>query len=310
MKGFSWAAALAACLSPIGPVAAKPPTHTASVVTADFGMETFRLWQGRAPGAMSDDAAEVPTLTLFRPQPGTENGTAVIVAPGGGYTMLASILEGRQVADWFASRGIAAFVLTYRVGTKARLPIPLFDGARAVRYVRANAARFRIGADRIGMIGFSAGGHLAATTAGRADPGNPTSPDEVERASSKPDFVVLGYPWLEGTTILPAGYSQYCSFLRAACDPKEYVQYRPTTDVTSNFPPTFIYHTTADTLVRADGVVTFYQALLAKKVPVEMHIFANGPHGTGMGGADRALSQWPQLLDEWLRGRGLLTKPN
>lgn len=308
VKGLTRAAVLAACLSCLGPTMAQSAAGTIPVPTAELGIETFRLWPGRAPGASSDDAAEVPTLTLFRPQVGTENGTAVIVAPGGGYVMLASNLEGRQVADWFTSRGIAAFVLTYRVGAKARLPIPLFDGARAVRYVRANASRFRIAPDRIGMIGFSAGGHLAATTAAKADAGNAASADEIERVGSKPDFVILGYPWLEGTAILPAGYSQYCAFTRSTCDAKAYVQYRPITDVTFSFPPTFIYHTTADSVARADGVVAFYQALLARKVPVEMHIFANGPHGTGLGGADRALSQWPQLLDEWLRGQGLLTK--
>lgn len=304
------AAALAAQIA--GAEAIAQSSATASdqmpLQASALGLETVRIWPGQAPQASSDGADEVPTLTLFRPHPGTANGTAVIVAPGGGYLALASILEGRQVADWFSSRGITVFLLKYRVGPKARLPIPLIDGARAVRYVRANAARFAIKPDRIGMIGFSAGGHLATTIAGTADAGSAGSADPVERASSKLDFAVLGYPWLEGMAIGAGGKSQYCSIQQPPCDAKQYVQYRPVKNVTASFPPTFIYHTTADSLVRADGIVTFYQALIANKVPAEMHIFANGQHGTGLGGADPALSHWPELLEQWLRGQGLLTK--
>lgn len=312
MKVLAIASMLAAATISNGPVAAQAaapaPADTVALPAAALGLETVRLWQGRAPEASSDGAAETPTLTLFRPQFNTENGTAVIVAPGGGYMALSMMLEGRQVADWFTSRGITAFVLQYRVGPKARLPIPLLDGARAVRYVRANAARFKINPNRIGMIGFSAGGHLTATTAGKADAGMATSPDPIERVSSRPDFAILAYPWLEGAAIEPTGKSQYCMFQGTACDSKRYIQYRPINDVTESFPPTFIYHTTADSLVHATGIVSFYQALIAKKVPVEMHIFANGQHGTGLGGADPALTHWPELLEEWLRGQGLLKK--
>ncbi|HEX7742634.1 MAG TPA: alpha/beta hydrolase [Sphingobium sp.] len=312
MKALVIASMLAAAAISNGPVAAQAaapaPADTVALPAAALGLETVRLWQGRAPEASSDSAAETPTLTLFRPQFNTENGTAVIVAPGGGYMALSMILEGRQVADWFTSRGITAFLLQYRVGPKAHLPIPLLDGARAVRYVRANAARFKINPNRIGMIGFSAGGHLTAMTAGKVDAGIATSSDPIERVSSRPDFAILGYPWLEGTAIEPTGKSEYCRFQGTACDSKRYIQYRPINDVTENFPPTFIYHTTTDSIVHANGVVSFYQALVAKKVPVEMHVFANGPHGTGLGGADPALTRWPELLEEWLRGQGLLKK--
>ncbi len=288
-----------------------PPLATAAPVPDRdplLGLETFRLWPSRAPQATSDTADEVPTLTLFRPQPGHANGTAVIVAPGGGYTHLAGILEGRDVASWFTAHGVTAFVLAYRVGPKARLPIPLLDGARAVRFVRAGAARWQIAPDRIGMIGFSAGGHLAASVAGRATAGDASSADPVEQASSRPDFVVLGYPWLEGTTLDAQGQSQYCQFARGDCSPAAYAQYHPADQVTDRFPPTFIYHTTADALVKPVGSLVFYQALVAHHVPVEMHIFANGPHGTGLGGTDPALSHWPDLLAEWLRGLGLLDR--
>lgn len=312
MKALVIASMLAAGTLSAAPVmaqvAAPASAHAAPIPAAALGLETVRLWPGRAPEASSDKADETPTLTIFRPQPGSENGTSVIVAPGGGYMGLSMVSEGRQVADWFNSRGITTFLLQYRVGPKARLPIPLLDGARAVRYVRANAARFKLNPNRIGMIGFSAGGHLTATTAGKADAGNATSPDPIERVSSRPDFAILGYPWLEGMMIEKGGKSQYCMFQGKACDPKQYVQYRPIDDVTERFPPTFIYHTTADSLVGANGIVNFYEALIAKKVPAEMHIFANGQHGSGFGGADPALARWPELLELWLRGQGLLKK--
>ena len=273
-----------------------------------LGIETFRLWQTRAPLATSDNPDEIPTLTLFRPPSGRDTGTAVIVAPGGSYMGLSGILEGRDVAAWFAAHGVTAFVLNYRVGARARLPTPLLDGVRAVRFVRANAARWHISAARIGMIGFSAGGHLAASVAGLATPGDAPSPDPIERVDSRLDFVVLAYPWLEATTLDAQGRSQYCQFARTSCNPAAYAQYRPIDRVTDAYPPTFIYHTTTDTLVKTSGSLTFYQALAAHHVPVEMHIFANGAHGTGLGGADPALAHWPELLAEWLRGLGLLDK--
>ena len=310
----AWGYSGLAMADPATPGAQPAPAEAAlpaSVPNRDrfLGIETMRLWPDRAPQATSDAPEEVPTLTLFRPQPGRANGTAVIVAPGGGYIGLAGMLEGRDVASWFTARGVTAFVLAYRVGPKARLPIPLLDGARAVRYVRANAANWHIAPDHIGMIGFSAGGHLTASTAGLAKPGDPASPDPVERVSSRPDFVILGYPWLEGTAVDSSGHSQYCQFARSNCNPADFVQYRPVDTVTANYPPTFIYHTTADSLVRPGGSLAFYQALVAHNVSVEMHIFAQGPHGTGLGGADPALSRWPDLMAEWLRGLGQLDKP-
>ena len=189
--------------------AQEVPGKPDSAQEALFDLSAIRLWSGRAPEARSDDPAEVPTLTIFRPPPGSDNGTAIIVAPGGGYIGLSLVLEGRQVADWFTSRGITAFVLKYRTGPRARLPVPLLDGARAVRYVRANAARLRIAADRIGMIGFSAGGHLAASIAAEAASANPASPDPVERVSARPNFVVLAYPWLNATVVSASRTSQY-----------------------------------------------------------------------------------------------------
>lgn len=307
-------AALIQSLSSAPGWAVEPPATPAGGSVAPLSrddflkLETYRLWPGRAPQASSDGDDETPTLTLFRPPMGAGNGTAVIVAPGGGYIGLAVDLEGRQVADWFTSRGVTAFLLKYRIGPKARLPIPLLDGARAVRFVRANAKSFRIDPARVGMIGFSAGGHLSAMTATEAATGQADAADPVERVSSRPDFLILGYPWLEATDIRPDGKSWYCIFAKTNCRPADYVQFSPFRTLRADMPPTFIYHTTNDSLVPVGGSVRFYTALQERKVPVEFHAFQSGPHGTGLGGVDPALGRWPDLLEQWLRALKLLEK--
>lgn len=311
------ASAIALCWTSVGASQPAPATvRSAEALRPDAPLpdilktETYRLWPGRAPKASSDAPDETPTVTLFRPPRGKANGTAVIIAPGGAYIALSGGLEGSEPAAWFTARGVTAFVLTYRVGSTARLPTPLLDGARAVRFVRAHAAAFGVDSRRIGMMGFSAGGHLAATTAVEATPGRPVDADLVERASSRPDFLILGYPWLEGTQITGDGKSQYCAFARlrapTPCNPADYVGFAPTLHVTETAPPTFIYHTTNDELVPVAGSVRFYEALVAHKVPAELHVFESGHHGSGLGGPSPALSRWPDLMQEWLRRRGLL----
>lgn len=168
--------------------------HAEQPITLDqaLGIVTLPLWDGPAPGS-SPENADTPTLTVFVPQPGRANGTAVIVAPGGAYLGLASNLEGRQVADWLASRGITAFVLKYRLGARNPYPIPLQDAQRAIRLVRSFEKRYDLAPNRVGMIGFSAGGHLAATAATLFDSGNAQSADPVERLSDRPDFLILSY---------------------------------------------------------------------------------------------------------------------
>ncbi|MFC4595482.1 alpha/beta hydrolase [Sphingobium tyrosinilyticum] len=297
-------------LALIDPAIGKTGKEDSKLLKDDFlDVEEFRLWPGRAEGAESDKPDETPTLTVFRVLKGAENGAAVIVAPGGGYVGLATALEGRPVADWFTSRGITAFLLKYRTGPRARLPIPLSDGRRAVQFVRANATKYGIDPNRVGMIGFSAGGHLAAMTAVQAVSGAAEAADQVDRVSSRPNFLVLAYPWLEGMKIDAKGQSQYCMFAGVNCRPEDYASFTPLQHVTGDMPPTFIYHTTNDSLVPAEGSLRFYEALHSRKVPVEMHVFGPGEHGSGMGGSDPALARWPELLEHWLRGRGLFTKP-
>ena len=273
-----------------------------------LGIATFPLWEGGAPEALGNAADDVPTITIFRPHAGTGNGTAVIVAPGGAYLGLAANLEGRQVADWFTSRGVTAFVLKYRLGRKYLYPIPLSDARRAIRLVRSRAKEFGIVPNRVGMMGFSAGGHLTAMASTMFDDGQPTSPDLVERLGSRPDFQILGYPWVNAMKPDQRGFLSYCSALKLEAEKcKQFEQYSPDLHVTARTPPAFIYHTTDDELVPVDASVTLYRALRTADVPVEMHIFAKGKHGSGLGLGDAALDLWPTLLEAWLRARGLLT---
>lgn len=290
-------------------VAAAPKLPSDSPLPDGLRPDTYRLWPGRAPGATSDAVDDTPTLTVFRPLRSRANGTAVVIAPGGAYIALSEPSEGLEPAAWFAGRGVTAFVLTYRVGDKAALPTPLLDGARAIRFVRAHAADFGIDPARIGMMGFSAGGHMAAVTGtlGNARFAGPA--DAVDGVSSRPDFLVLAYPWLEATQAGNGGLV-YCELMvrrNQPCSARDLASLLPTTAVTPDTPPTFIFQTTDDTVAPVAGVVRFYQALVAQKVPAELHVFETGAHGAGLGGASPALSRWPELLDGWLRQRGLLT---
>ncbi|HLV88998.1 MAG TPA: alpha/beta hydrolase [Candidatus Sulfotelmatobacter sp.] len=281
---------------------------------ADLPVEQFLsisaipLYNGPVPGEKSVDPATAPFLTVFPPWE-KSNGTAVIIAPGGGYTMLASNHEGRQEADWFAQLGVVAFVLKYRMGPQHRYPQPLQDAQRAIRLVRSRAADFGISPDRIGFMGFSAGGHLAAETGTEFDAGNPQAPDPVERVSSRPDFLVLGYPWLNAMNADQDGKSEYCRNIdlhdAELCE-RYSAMYSPERHVSHNTPPVFIFHTTTDDGVPVQASVSFYSALIVAKVPAEMHIFYEGPHGVGMGRSNPYLNVWPTLLEGWMRNRGLL----
>jgi acetyl esterase/lipase len=232
----------------------------------------------------------------------------VVVAPGGGYGALAMDHEGRQVAAYFNAMGVSAFVLKYRLGPKYRHPIELGDAQRALRLVRSRAQEYGVNADRIGLMGFSAGGHLAATAGTRFDGGTASAPDPIDRASSRPDFLILGYPVITFETgVTHAGSVR--NLLGENPDPKLIELMSNELHVTPETPPTFLFHTNADTGVVAENSVRFYLALRKAKVPAEMHIFENGPHGVGLALGDPALGAWPVLLTNWMRGRGLLTKP-
>jgi acetyl esterase/lipase len=277
-----------------------------------LGISTIRLWPGDAPEAKGNGCDDIPTLSVLRPQPGHENGSAIVVMPGGAYMGLAAILEGREVADWFAARGFTAFVLRYRLGKKYLLPVPLIDARRAVQLVRARANDYHFNPNRIGVIGFSAGGNLAGNAETQFMPGKPDAEDPIERVSSRPDFAVLGYPWI-GAISTNTAHLTYCQLMDLLKDGPQRCEelrkaYSPDLFVTKETPPTFIYHTTDDKTVPVEQALSMYNALLKTGVPVEMHIFGSGTHGSGLGMGNAALDQWPGLLETWLRDQGFLTK--
>ncbi len=287
----------------------KQPCATAGENNAFLGIETMRLWPGDAPQAKGNACEDTPTLTELDPHPGRENGLAVIVLPGGAYIGLAGNLEGRQVADWFAARGFRAFILQYRLSSNGYLlPVPLLDAHRAIQTVRARAADYQIDPNRIGVIGFSAGGHLAALAATQPSDGDPNSNDPIERVSSKINFLMLGYPWI-GAVSSDTSHLSYCKLFNVMdrCEQLR-TAYSPDLFVTKDTPPTFWYHTADDVTVPIEQGLRFYQALLKAGVPVEAHIFAHGSHGSGLGGGDPVLDQWPALLESWLRAQGLLQR--
>jgi acetyl esterase/lipase len=295
---------LLACLSAL---AQKQPCATAGTDNAFLGIQTIRLWPGEAPEAKGKACEDTPTLTIFAPQHGHENGSAVVVLPGGAYLNLAANLEGRQIADWFAAHGFRAFVLGYRLSSNGYLlPVPLLDARRAIQTVRARARDYGIDPNRIVVIGFSAGGHLAALAATQPVAGKPEADDPIERVSSRPDFLVLGYPWI-GAISSDTSHLSYCKLFNVMdrCEALR-VAYSPDLFVTKETPPTFWFHTFNDQTVPVEQGLRFYEALVKAGVPAEAHIFANGPHGFGLGKGDASLDQWPGLLESWLRAQGLL----
>ena len=265
--------------------------------------DTIVLWADGAPDAVGKEPADIPRLTPYLPK-GKATGAAVIVCPGGGYQHLAAH-EGGPVAEWLNSLGITAFVLKYRLGPRYHHPVQLRDAARAIRLVRARSSDWRIDPQRIGILGFSAGGHLASTAGTHLDSGNPDAQDPVDRVSSRPDFLVLAYPVI---SFDPAIAHRGSVRNLLGDNPAQALLDDLSNDlrVTADTPPTFLFHTDADTGVVPEHSIRFYLALRRARVPAEIHVFEKGPHGVGLALDDPSLGLWPTLLTNWLRGRGLL----
>jgi acetyl esterase/lipase len=270
--------------------------------------DTILLWPDGAPGALGNDDADQPSLTVFRthrfPAP---SSTAIIIAPGGSYTNLSLNMEGRQVANLLNASGITTFMLKYRLGPRYHHPIELGDAQRAIRLVRSRAAEFGVSPDRIGMLGFSAGGHLTSTAGTHFDAGKANATDPIERVSSRPDFLILCYPVISFDPAITHATSQR-NLLGDKPEQRLLDELSNELQVTPQTPPTFLFHTNADTGVVAENSVRFYLALRKAKVPAELHIFEPGGHGVGLALGDPQLGPWSTLLVNWLRGRGLLTK--
>jgi acetyl esterase/lipase len=260
------------------------------------------LWPSGAPGALGSDPADQPSLTPFVVPKGSGSGAAIVVCPGGGYQNLAMDKEGYAIAKWLNTLGVSAFVLKYRLGPRYRHPIELGDAQRAIRMVRSRAAEYGVQPDRIGIMGFSAGGHLASTAGTHFDSGKPDAADPIDRAASRPDFMVLCYPVISFVAFVHQGSKR--NLLGDNPDPKLVELLSNELQVTRETPPAFLFHTTTDATVPVENSVMFYSALRKAGVPAEMHIYERGPHGVGLAANDPVLSTWPARLADWLRIHG------
>jgi acetyl esterase/lipase len=264
------------------------------------------LWPDGPPGLAKDSPALKPTITVYRPSPEKATGSVIVVCPGGGYGGHADH-EGRPIAEWLNGLGITAVVLKYRLAPHSHHPEMLQDAARAIRTVRANADAWKIDPKRVGVLGFSAGGHLASTIATHFDAGDPNATDPIDRQSSRPDRAILIYPVISMNPPYTHGGSR--RNLIGANPSKELSDSLSNElQVTKDTPPTFLAHTDEDKAVSAENPLLFALALRREKVPVELHLFEKGQHGLGLGREGFAFSEWPKLCEKWLDGQGFLKK--
>jgi acetyl esterase/lipase len=243
-------------------------------------------------------------MTTYLPPLGQGNGTAVVIFPGGGYAHLSMEKEGSDVANWLAASGVTSFVVRYRLGPKYHHPTMLNDAQRAIRTVRARAAEWSVDPARIGVIGFSAGGHLASTTGTHFDAGWPASTDAIERASSRPDFMMLIYPVITMLDSVIAHRGSRVNLIGESPEPTLVRLLSNETQVTRATPPAFIVHSTDDRTVPVENALLMYQALRNAAVPVEMHVFEYGGHGYGLAPNDPVLAAWTTTAESWLRRHG------
>jgi acetyl esterase/lipase len=246
----------------------------------------------------------VPTLTVYPPAVDRPNGTAVIVCPGGGYARLSTEREGVQYARWLNTLGVTAFVLKYRQQEYGH-PAPLQDVLRAVRIVRSRAAEFKIDPARLGVMGSSAGGHLAASAGTLFDHPAGRTGAALDATSGRPDFLILMYPVITmDDAAVHAGSRK--SLLGATPAPEMLALMSLEKQVTATTPPTLLIHTQEDTSVPVENSLRFFQALTKARVPAELYAFEHGSHGMGMRAGLGTASDWPKRAEEWLRNRGLL----
>jgi len=290
--------------------AAQTPAATSAPVVPAAALphgQIEYLWPNGAPGAVGTEEQDKPHLEIFSGY-GPGPHTAVIVCPGGGYTHLAYEHEGTRIAEWLNLRGITAFVLTYRLAPRYHYPAPILDGYRSVRWVRSHAADFGIAPDRIGMWGFSAGGHLVGMVGTHFEDGNPQAADPIDRVSDRPDFVISSY----GVLSMQPGIGKpgaMALLLGTHPSPEVLDDVSPDKHVTPRTPPFFLFATTFDEGVPVVCTVSFYTALVRARVPAEMHIFQQGPHGVALGQSYPELASWPDLLENWLRLNGWIPYP-
>lgn len=281
--------------------------------------EILPLWNDAIPNSQKSDEVEVvtdgdiisiskvqnPTLEVYLPSNRTSTGKAVVICPGGGYARLAYDWEGIDIAKWLNSKGIAAFVLKYRLPNSKSVVVsyeaPLQDAQRAMRLVRANAEKWHVDPNKVGIMGFSAGGHLAATLGTQFDSSNNFKETDIDTLSARPDFMVLIYPVI---TMKNDYTHQGSRDNLLGKNPSEALiqKFSNEMQVTKNTPPTFIVHAGDDTGVPVENSLNFYKALLAKDVKAEMHIYPYGGHGFSLAIGKGRLQTWTDRLYDWLEG--------
>jgi acetyl esterase/lipase len=289
---------------------------TAGLASADSNVSNvITLWPEGVPGVRNIGAEKIgggynanvtdASLTRVGPAVDRPNGTAVIICPGGGYVRMSTAREGDQYANWLSTLGVTAFVLKYRMQEYGH-PAPLQDVLRAVRTLRSRAAELGIDPARIGVMGSSAGGHLAASAGTLFDHPLGRTGAPLDATSARPDFLMLMYPVI--TMQDPAAHAGSRKALLGATPSAESIALMSLEkQVTSATPPTLLIHTQEDQAVPVENSILFYQALTRAKVPAEMYLFEHGSHGMGMRDGLGTTSLWPRRAEEWLRERGLLT---
>ena len=257
----------------------------------EFAETTKELYAGK-PAVVVNNVSQ-PTMTVYSPE-GKNTGAAVVVFPGGGYTWLAIDLEGTEICDWLTSTGITAVLLKYRVptprlGAYAESPLALDDAQRTVGLVRFHAAEWHIDPHKIGVIGFSAGGHMVTAMSTHFDKRLYPAVDAADKESCRPDFAIALYPghlWKDDKSF----------------------ELNPNVPVTSNTPPTFLLQAENDPVDTVNNSLVYYIALKQAGVPVEMHLYAQGGHGFGLRPAKFPITRWPQLAETWLKTIGMITE--
>jgi acetyl esterase/lipase len=300
---FVFAATLSNCVSAL----AQVPAATVTAPPSGFA-QSIVLWPNGAPGARGTAEGDIPKLFTYPAAGGASPRAAVIVMPGGGYTHEVMEQEGAYEAKWLAAHGVAAFVLEYRLSPAYTYPAPMQDASRAIRYVRAHAAELGVKPDAIGVWGFSAGGHLSGYMATTHHAGDPSAKDPIDQVSDRPDFAILSYAPLTMELYARMGIPPLKTLIGDHPDQAAIDAVDPLKHVSADTSPTFIYSTTGDKTVDSRNAAEFYVALKAAGIPVELHIFELGAHGTHMGEglppAMHELTVTPTLIENWMQVHG------
>lgn len=263
--------------------------------------QTIRLWEGDAPGALGSDEKDIPTAFVYLPEKSSEPTGAIVIFPGGGYGHLAMDHEGHQIARWANDMGLAGIIVSYRHRNRGYgHPTPMLDAQRAIRLTRHNAQQWNIDPNKVGVLGFSAGGHLTTTVLTHFDEGQSDAKNAVDKLSCRPDFGVVCYAVIalgeeythKGSQKNLLGDSSSAEQLQLLSNEKQ---------VSPRTPPCFVWHTAEDTVVPVENSLAFYSSLVKAKVPSELHVFPVGKHGIGLGANVPGANQWPALCRDWLK---------